>query len=284
MQTDTGRLSALIERLREVGKEPPRSLFDEILEYGQQAVEPLIQLVKNYPAEGLEVDENVYWAVYHAINLLGELRAPEAVQPILALLDEDDDYVDGLLPGSLAFIGQPAVEPLRAALFAPDAYVYGVVRAASALAKMADKHPELRPELVKMVTDRFEADIPNDEHDILLAFLASNLADLRAVDAVPLVRRAYEDGRLDASIIDLKTFESIVNRADGVSPGEAIDALLLHRPLAPVLPELAPVLPELTVNSGELASPVPHPFGRKIGRNEQCPCGSGKKYKRCHGR
>ena len=23
--------------------------------------------------------------------------------------------------------------------------------------------------------------------------------------------------------------------------------------------------------------------GRKVGRNEQCPCGSGKKYKRCHG-
>ena len=23
---------------------------------------------------------------------------------------------------------------------------------------------------------------------------------------------------------------------------------------------------------------------RKVGRNERCPCGSGKKYKRCHGR
>jgi preprotein translocase subunit SecA len=25
-------------------------------------------------------------------------------------------------------------------------------------------------------------------------------------------------------------------------------------------------------------------MSRKIGRNETCPCGSGKKYKRCHGR
>jgi preprotein translocase subunit SecA len=24
--------------------------------------------------------------------------------------------------------------------------------------------------------------------------------------------------------------------------------------------------------------------GRKIGRNEACPCGSGKKYKKCHGK
>jgi preprotein translocase subunit SecA len=23
--------------------------------------------------------------------------------------------------------------------------------------------------------------------------------------------------------------------------------------------------------------------GRKVGRNEPCPCGSGKKYKKCHG-
>jgi hypothetical protein len=25
-------------------------------------------------------------------------------------------------------------------------------------------------------------------------------------------------------------------------------------------------------------------FGRKIGRNEKCPCGSGKKFKKCHGK
>ena len=31
---------------------------------------------------------------------------------------------------------------------------------------------------------------------------------------------------------------------------------------------------------------APNQQGRKhkIGRNEQCPCGSGKKYKHCHGR
>ncbi|MFP4279511.1 MAG: preprotein translocase subunit SecA [Halochromatium sp.] len=35
------------------------------------------------------------------------------------------------------------------------------------------------------------------------------------------------------------------------------------------------------------AEDAPQPFvrdGRKVGRNEPCPCGSGKKYKQCHGR
>ncbi|MBI4398399.1 MAG: SEC-C domain-containing protein, partial [Candidatus Omnitrophica bacterium] len=26
-----------------------------------------------------------------------------------------------------------------------------------------------------------------------------------------------------------------------------------------------------------------HRAGPKVGRNEPCPCGSGKKYKKCHG-
>jgi preprotein translocase subunit SecA len=40
---------------------------------------------------------------------------------------------------------------------------------------------------------------------------------------------------------------------------------------------------------GEAAEPTERPQTfvrgeRKIGRNEPCPCGSGKKYKHCHGR
>ena len=34
----------------------------------------------------------------------------------------------------------------------------------------------------------------------------------------------------------------------------------------------------------ELTTKLPaRPAGRKVGRNERCPCGSGLKYKRCHG-
>ena len=36
-------------------------------------------------------------------------------------------------------------------------------------------------------------------------------------------------------------------------------------------------------HTGE-AKPEPVRVGQKVGRNEPCPCGSGKKYKLCHGR
>jgi preprotein translocase subunit SecA len=41
------------------------------------------------------------------------------------------------------------------------------------------------------------------------------------------------------------------------------------------------------INCGREAAPAPRPddpstWG-KVGRNETCPCGSGKKFKHCHG-
>ncbi|MBZ0268570.1 SEC-C domain-containing protein, partial [bacterium] len=32
------------------------------------------------------------------------------------------------------------------------------------------------------------------------------------------------------------------------------------------------------------AGPAVGPSGKTVGRNDPCPCGSGKKYKKCHGR
>jgi preprotein translocase subunit SecA len=35
--------------------------------------------------------------------------------------------------------------------------------------------------------------------------------------------------------------------------------------------------------SGEASQPTQRRTGEKVGRNDPCPCGSGKKYKKCHG-
>jgi preprotein translocase subunit SecA len=40
-------------------------------------------------------------------------------------------------------------------------------------------------------------------------------------------------------------------------------------------------------HGGETTNPEPATLKRdadKVGRNDPCPCGSGKKYKRCHGK
>ena len=52
------------------------------------------------------------------------------------------------------------------------------------------------------------------------------------------------------------------------------------------MPEPGATPDELTANASEGDAPKRQPVrvGKKVGRNEPCPCGSGKKYKHCHGR
>ena len=45
------------------------------------------------------------------------------------------------------------------------------------------------------------------------------------------------------------------------------------------------VYPQASENKETNSSPTPYKReGEKIGRNDPCPCGSGKKYKKCHGK
>jgi preprotein translocase subunit SecA len=39
-----------------------------------------------------------------------------------------------------------------------------------------------------------------------------------------------------------------------------------------------------TAEAGEAAQPAQSSGAPKVGRNDPCPCGSGKKYKQCHGK
>ena len=36
--------------------------------------------------------------------------------------------------------------------------------------------------------------------------------------------------------------------------------------------------------SNNIADDQTHFKGQKVGRNDSCPCGSGKKFKKCHGK
>jgi len=49
-------------------------------------------------------------------------------------------------------------------------------------------------------------------------------------------------------------------------------------------PESAGPMPPLGLNPREDNNAQPaQPSGPKVGRNDPCPCGSGQKYKKCHG-
>ena len=77
---------------------------------------------------------------------------------------------------------------------------------------------------------------------------------------------------------------ALTAQADEGAVTSTIEAELVLRDFA----ELGPAVPRSLVSIAPPLKPQPNSnrVSRtgKIGRNEQCPCGSGKKYKKCHGR
>ena len=57
-----------------------------------------------------------------------------------------------------------------------------------------------------------------------------------------------------------------------------------NRSAAPAAPQVRRVPANVRAAKNAPAKPMPVRAGEKIGRNSPCPCGSGKKYKQCHGR
>ena len=47
--------------------------------------------------------------------------------------------------------------------------------------------------------------------------------------------------------------------------------------------ERSDLLSQANANTQEKQKPMPVKVEKKVGRNDPCPCGSGKKYKNCHG-
>jgi preprotein translocase subunit SecA len=93
----------------------------------------------------------------------------------------------------------------------------------------------------------------------------------RAVPAAPPVASAARPLTLDAEPREI----SFNNR----QPSTTIDALekeFKHKKQR----ELAAAS---MAGGGDASQPAQRRTGDKVGRNDPCPCGSGKKYKKCHG-
>jgi SEC-C motif/Protein of unknown function (DUF1186) len=241
----------------------------------------------------------VIYAPVHAWNALLELHAVEAIEPLVKLfrrLDEAiDDWVSEDLPQDLAEFGAAALEPLRAYLADPTHGDWSRVAAAKGIGLIAEKHPDLRADCLARLSaqlDRFA-----DQSETLNAFLISSLWDLRAVEAMPAIQRAFASGRVDESVtgdvedvqieFGLKSTREHPRKPNALKRlGERFGAQWRPAGLPPPdanrnFPETADDFPKLDAEPRAVALPYIAP--PKVGRNQPCPCGSGKKYKKCCG-
>jgi hypothetical protein len=125
--------------------------------------------------------------------------------------------------------------------------------------------------------------------------LAAESADIEALSMFPEIRRAYDDGLVDPQVIGRSELDDVeasprgdhVERMKGRYPpiDDLVQATSWWARFEKVASSRRAEDLATLAASGNLdgGSVEPYRAPVKVGRNEPCPCGSGKKYKKCCG-
>ena len=262
----------------------------------------VVEAVAENPAEVAKRKD--YMLTVFALYLLAQFREKRAYPAIVKMFCAPgetsyelvgDTVTEGLKQiFASVYDGNPAplhglIENEEADEFVRDAAINAVV-----LLERTDQMP--RAEVVEYFRSLFRRKLQR-EHSYAWDGLVCAVADLPAPELLEEVRQAYAEGLVDESVADLEGIER-----DMAAPKAS------HRQRSPLITDAigdmerwACFHPEDTGPTKPLQPPVPVPplpppapaeylppkpiiREPKIGRNDPCPCGSGKKYKKCCGK
>ena len=168
---------------------------------GPEHVPDLIQMATDEALNEADAESTEVWAPLHAWRALGQLRAVEAVEPLLELFDrlEDDDWVHEELPVVFGLIG-PAAFPALAAYLADLSHTDSSrISAIRSMEEIAERWPDARGEALAMLKVRLERFEENEPE--VNAFLIEALVELGAKETAPLIERAFAQGYVDPIVM-----------------------------------------------------------------------------------
>lgn len=138
------------------------------------------------------------FATVHAWRALGQLRATEAIEPLLALMlaDEWDDWGWEDLPHALALIGEPVLQPLSQKLAQQASeYTTGLT---STLERIGNYHLDLREQCADILLKQLESF--RDNNETMNAFMIHTLTEWQVERALPVMEEAFKRNRVDLSL------------------------------------------------------------------------------------
>jgi hypothetical protein len=295
-------VESLLEALRTAGRAPSLDLIRRCLERQEELTPGLLEMLATNPrqAYGIEGKEDPrLLAPVHAGNLLIAYAEPRAI-PIFVEIFRDEERANlyEWFVGVLHPFGEQLIEPFANIIRDTGVSDYGRAVATEALVRTGRRHPELRQSiiaaLIPALPDDEEVaaaqDADDDQIPDIWSWVAVALADLSAQEALPQVRELSERGLLLEEFIgDTKELERrFAKEPEPVRPFNILDTYRYlqvqeqQRAAQQAEQERAARASsehERVEPGGPTVRSVP-----KVGRNDPCPCGSGRKYKHCHGR
>jgi hypothetical protein len=199
-------------------------------------------------------DDSKFWAAVHSWRALGQLQVIEIIPMLLELVEQGYEF-DILFgeeyPRVVKLLGFPAVNVLKEYIFDSSKYEWGRAYGIECLKGLGEGY---REECVAVLSDFItKPSLPN-----LVGLAISVLIDLNAKECIGSIRNAFDSGYVDVNITgDIEDVEIDLGiREKRSTPRPFYNALD------------GEMLPQVRLDS-------------KIGRNDPCPCGSGKKFKKC---
>ena len=284
------------------------------------AIEPLRAWLNDYD-RWAEAEFGEWWALYHAFTILALTQRAELLDDLLEAYKyaflEDFDWIEEIGAAAFANFGPVAVDPLIAFINQMRRATQNTsapflrARVVTALTRIALEHPAERPRIAEFVISRL-SDLEETDN----AFLSLISGDALVLDydrALAPLRSAFDrkvvdemmSGNYEATLkwfatsdkeqdweytrglLDFYQPENIAARQRRwkKEAEEEADQERIQRAKAALTrlgwteeDEPAPPAGYLQTDLGTVVREDP-----KVGRNDPCPCGSGKKYKKCHG-
>jgi len=249
-----------IARLRTTGEHLPRELRDAIRADGVACVSALIEIVDD-DALALVSAPGKGFAPIHAVELLADIKAPEAVGPMLQALLRGDwqAILHDRLVARLPDFGAAVIEPALAMLATTnDAEQRHSICAVLAKAGVRDER------VFEAIRSVFDEDA---------TFGVMLFADYGDPRALPLIERRLETLKPDLDPL--------------FGSAEVNELVAAYEDLGGELPEHLQVKTDAWFAKADakrhelFAQPAAPTARAKVGRNDPRPCGSGKKFKKC---
>jgi hypothetical protein len=260
---------------------------------------PALRAILTRAADGEALSDDEATLVFRGLYILGGARDRHACQLLLRLLRRPNGEIDSLLGDAVA----EGMARITAGVFDGDVNsLFGTITDRSidefireallgAATFLAWDGRIERDSMQRFLEQLYEGRPATDGGQVWIGWLEA-IALLGLRNLAPLVHRAWDEGRVPTGVLDRSDFEkdlseaerrpNDINRFKRANLGyidDVLEALDWTRDTEN-LDKAQDLEPLWTDMARHPITPAVNPW-RHVGRNDPCPCGSGKKAKKC---
>lgn len=282
-------MKALLESIRYPAGRFPRNELQQIIDRREEAIPQLLQMMRELRQDGEQLRHDPSRFDYmFGTYLLAQFRVKEFYPLLVDILSLPENIVEDLFGDAitesmgriLASVYDDNPEPLQRLIENPSVYQYVRGQALSALVALVFNHRIAREFVMDYLKQLLNGKISDEEYYVN-AMIVYCCNALYPEEVYEDIKQLYARDAVDTFFIRRQTVNTTLTRSKEHVLGKN-QQLTQYKYIDDTIAELqgwAGFQPE-PAQTTENHSPVKV---KKVGRNEPCPCGSGKKYKKCCG-